>query len=317
MAHSVVRDIAVTDLVEQVALAIPNHIRMPFENAHVSLVEATSDALRRLQQEDTLPTALIDFRPRRSRHLIRQKIKELALNGNDNDHRPLPTKAPSSPRKPLRVENQPSRTPQRATKSIQEAVRRLALADRTNRDPYITVHAELAEKYLPRLDIMLSVRGIDDEEANTQYLGSVTAFVDTGAHITCISADLLPSEYWKYLQTDTENAPYRVDDGQRVFTQIDFMIDLPQMRDFTFNGLARVVPRHAMPNALSGVLLGQNTFLDRMEFSLRPWRVTQALYGGGFLDVTAEKPPGQGWGTIDIKRWVDLDGKMIDFDRRA
>lgn len=306
---TVVGDIAVTDLVEQVALAIPKHIRMPFPQTHVDLIEAMSDALRRLQQEDTLPTTLIDFRPRRSRRLIRKKIKELAL-----EHIPPSPSEPPSPRKSLRTENRPLRAPQRATKSVQDAVRRLALADRTNRDPYLMVRAGLAESHLTQLDIVLNLRGIDDDEGNTQLLGSARAFVDTGAHVTCISSDLVEPDYWTYLRTHPENAPYRVGTEPHVSIQVDFMLDLPQLKDFTFSGLAKVVPREAMPNSLSGVLLGQHTFLDRMEFCLRPRRIIHALQGGGtFDDDTAERPLDQGRGTIDIKHWIDLDGKIYEF----
>ncbi|KAI9785226.1 MAG: hypothetical protein M1816_000474 [Peltula sp. TS41687] len=352
-ARSVVEDIAVTDLVEQVALAIPDHIRMPFRNAHMSLMEALVTALSRLGQESTLPHKLIpiDFRSRRSKRIIRARIKQSALDyvdwektmelareyvfvdrpppsapstlqseprrveenqqdasrstpqratmslstNNelsrkrvlDNDNRPSPSESPQSRThsQPLRVENQPSPTPQPASKSVEDAVRTLALADHhtTSRGPSLAPsHTGLAETHLPRLDMLLSVRGIDDILENSQSLGSVQAFVDTGAHVTTISADLLPS------------------DPDGISCQVDFMIELPQVKNFTFNALASVVPRSSMPNQLSGALLGQCSFLDRMEFSLRPWRITKALQGGGILDdnndTAVQKSQDQGWG---------------------
>ena len=53
-------DIAVTGLLEQVALAVPWRIRMPLEKNYVEIVDAAESALNRLKAETCLPTTFID-----------------------------------------------------------------------------------------------------------------------------------------------------------------------------------------------------------------------------------------------------------------
>ncbi|KAI9785225.1 MAG: uracil DNA glycosylase [Peltula sp. TS41687] len=299
-----------------------------FSEGHVNLITATSDALRRLEEEENLPVALVDYRSRVSQRLVRERIKQLALS---SDHWPVPSPRPGPvtlrqpPRRPenqptptREPENQPTRSPQPAPKSVQEAIQKLALSDKTIRDSYSTVPAGLAEGSLCQLDITLCPRGCEEHRDNIQKIGSINAYVDTGAHVTIISSDLLSEDYWKFLQTADENEPYRNTvggTGQRIFCQVDFIIEIPQLDHFTFNVLALVVPRSAMPNQLSGVLLGQRSFLERMEFSFRPWRITKAVESesGGSFDDLKERPQNHGWGTVEIKRFVDLEGNLHQF----
>lgn len=308
--------IAVSDLVEQLGLSIPRTIRMPFDNACMTIVEGTEKALQRLREEPSLPVALIDARTRRARvkqkAALQQMARDYAQNRPDIQHSVSSRHHqgenwPSSHHGPLPV-------PQSASKETREILRRMALNDRTIRDPYATFSLTIDERYLPRLDVMLKINALDDDpEVRQEVLGLTRAIVDTGAHMTCISGDLISPNFLQYLSEDDSNAPYRSmseseSESILLSIQVDLILMIPNLKDFTFSCIAKVVPIHRMPNQFSGVLLGQRSFLDRMEYCLRPRVVIQAMSGDDAVD-------GATWGTIDIKRWVDYDNDnaIIEF----
>ncbi|KAI9826717.1 MAG: hypothetical protein M1826_006599 [Phylliscum demangeonii] len=122
------------------------------------------------------------------------------------------------------------------------------------------------------------------------------------------------STFWDYLQTDSKNEPYRFSTsaGYGSSSQVDFTLDLPQLRSYSFAGIANIVPLEAMPNRFSGVLLGQQTFLDRMEYSFKPRAVMEALGELDDADPVARKD-GELWGVVNMIRYVDMSGHLITF----
>lgn len=315
-------DIPLREVVEQISQHIPLHIRTSIPDVTVNIVETLSAAAERLRAEKPTRQAFIDLHSRHHRRLVRRSLRQTALEyceaekssatGAALENLSLVENKPPSTRATLTT------TPERATKEVRAALRRMALADRTNLDPYLVIPVALADPFIPRLDVKIRLNGIDDDEYGWEELFElVPAYLDTGAHITLISADRLAATFWSYLRTDPINAPYRIYHArmEMVACQVDMVLDIPALRSHTFTILAKVIPREMMPNGFSGVLLGQHTFLDRLEYTMKPWAVLDAF--GERDSGAAEQRERTTWGQIDFKRWVDSVGQKVEFGRDA
>ncbi|KAI9749219.1 MAG: hypothetical protein M1815_002687 [Lichina confinis] len=271
-------DVAVTDLLEQVATAVPNHIRMPLAENYVGLVDATEKALDRMREEESLPETLIDRKAREIRQSIRRKLRQIALTETPWD---LGEHSRLSPALPESADPAPTfiddSDPTPATGKIKQNLRRLALSDRTNRDPYLHAPSGKAEKYPAQVLVKLRMSALDEDIRDKSRIAP--AYIDTGAHFTAVSASLL-----------------------------DVKLDIKGVAGHTFNIIAVVCEK--LPNDFQGVLLGQHTFLDSMEFKLTPSRILRARNpveeeGLGAADV---------WGWIDITCFADTEDRVFSFD---
>ena len=188
-----------TDLLEQVATAVPNHIRMPLAENYVGLVDATEKALDRMREEESLPETLIDRKAREIRQSIRRKLRQIALTETPWD---LGEHSRLSPALPESADPAPTfiddSDPTPATGKIKQNLRRLALSDRTNRDPYLHAPSGKAEKYPAQVLVKLRMSALDEDIRDKSRIAP--AYIDTGAHFTAVSASLVSPAFWKYLK---------------------------------------------------------------------------------------------------------------------
>jgi hypothetical protein len=168
--------------------------------------------------------------------------------------------------------------------------------------PYLlTLHSRLAEAYLPSLTGRMVLTGLDSNDQSP--MASVTTnkiYFDTGAHISVMSDDLVTEEFRQYLQLE-ENAPYLQDSGSKV--QVSASLRFSN-NHFTLAFIILVVPLDKMPNRFSGVLLGQRTFIDRLQFEMIPRNL---------LVAREQNIPDEFWGDILIKAFMDLEGDIHEF----
>ena len=112
--------------------------------------------------------------------------------------------------------------------------------------------------------------------------------------MSVISEDLITDESFRtYLRSD-ENAPYT--DYRAGAVQVDASIRFSNT-DVRLSFLAHVLPLERMPNHFSGVLLGQKTFIDRMQCRLIPRDILRAK---------GEVVPEKSWGDVIIEAFMDV-----------
>lgn len=146
----------------------------------------------------------------------------------------------------------------------------------------------------------------DDEVEDEIKL--TTAYIDTSAHFTAVSSDVVSPKFWNYLKKSESNAIYRQGEGGNVKVQLDMMLDIKGVAEYTFNIVAVVCDK--LPNNFQGVLLGQNSFLDAMQFKLTPTRVSRVLNHA----EEERKDAMDGWGSIEISCFVDAEDRLVSFN---
>ncbi|KAI9863674.1 MAG: uracil DNA glycosylase [Trichoglossum hirsutum] len=189
------------------------------------------------------------------------------------------------------------------TTKQRDALRKLALETVLPPNvPYIfTLRPRLAEAYLPSLTGTLVLTGLDSDDRSPA--ASVTMnkiYFDTGAHISVVSDDLVTEEFRQYLRLE-ENAPYLQGNGSRVQVSASLRFSNGHI---TMAFIILVVPLDEMPNRFSGVLLGQRTFIDRLQFEMIPRNL---------LIAREQNIPDRIWGDILIKAFIDLDAEVHEF----
>lgn len=213
---------------------------------------------------------------------------------------------PSEDTKPIRSPFAKESTPPRASPAERESLRKFSKENRhdSDREPLVMrLPAGFAERLLPAVSGSLRLRGLDadEDDRSNEFTITIRDMVwDTGSHWCSITSDLLPESFNRYLEME-ENDPYRGPSG--VDVQVDAYACLSNT-PFFFNTVFKVVPRSAVPNRRSGVLLGQNGFMDRMVSTNVP-RV--------ILQHRGEEVEENLWGEINISEFVSINGEFHSF----
>ncbi|KAI9778262.1 MAG: uracil DNA glycosylase [Geoglossum umbratile] len=168
--------------------------------------------------------------------------------------------------------------------------------------PYLlTLCPGLAEAYLPSLTGRLALTGLgSDAQSPRTVVTTDNIYFDTGAHIPIMSDDLVTGEFRRYLRTE-ENAPYLLHNGSKVQVSASLRFSNGQI---AMAFVMLVVPLDRMPNRFSGVLLGQRTFMDRLQVEMIPRTL---------LAAREQNIPDEFWGDLLIKAYMDLDGILHQF----
>lgn len=178
----------------------------------------------------------------------------------------------------------------------------MELRDRKPHD--VQVAASLSEGLLPAVSGTLRLTGIDENldrfTIDVAEVGTDDMLWDTGSDTCIITNDLLPEKFKEYLQTKMHD-PYRSASGTRV--QVDAYIALSNSK-FEFNTVFTVVPPSSVPNCRSGVILGQNGFINHLVYT----QIPRSIMERRGEDIQADK-----WGVINILEFVDTDGDLHTF----
>ncbi|KAH0555787.1 hypothetical protein GP486_006268 [Trichoglossum hirsutum] len=234
----------------------------------------------------------------KNREIRRQMAKEMLDIGSDRkENRPIQTGTGTS-----------LPTPPTPTKMLREAMRKLATMpdDAAGRDPYlVSLPAWVTESYLPSLSGGLYLEGIEAEERDPNDLVSTDKiYWDTGAHKCIMSEDLCSSEFLGYLRTNPDNAPYTIADRGLLrvacYAKLQF-----SNTSLTLPMTMEIRPTALMPNGITGVLLGNQSFMQFLQWETIPRSI---LVARGH--TIAEEQ----WGVINIKAYLNvLDGQLEEF----
>lgn len=139
-------------------------------------------------------------------------------------------------------------------------------------DPFVfPLRPKPLHSHLPMLSANVEVEAMDaDEEDDSASCGisGVRCLWDTGAPITIISEDLLPTALRDHIRSDNYVYIYRLaDDNPAV--QVSMNVQLSNA-NFKFEILAAVRSSESLPNGFSGMIAGQKTFLDCLEYHVVP-----------------------------------------------
>ncbi|KAK2779121.1 uracil DNA glycosylase [Emmonsiellopsis sp. PD_33] len=269
--------------------------RLPIRSTWTAALKASSESL------DT-DRELVVFPPRTKEE--HKGLKELArLNTGLLPPQPQPV---SQSRRPIRTSlvNDNNNLP-RASPAEREAIRKMAreLAALPHRQPYVLgIPAATSEGFLPTVSGTVLLRGIDaeDDSPNALTLDLSDMPWDTGSHGCTITSDLLSPTFSTYLES-SEHDPYRSASG--VSVQAECSIVLTNAL-FQFSTVFTVVPRSTVPNNRSGVILGQNGFLDRIVCVSKP----RAIF-----EYHGEKVGRDVWGDICVVEYIGTAGLLKQF----
>lgn len=221
----------------------------------------------------------------------REAMKKLALAAKS-----LPPGTPIE--RGIRTPFQTDEIPHPPRPETRERIRELAreALAQDSRQPYVsTTRAGLDEGILATVPGSLTLQIIDDLENDAT--GSCELVVknmlwNTGSHGCTITADLLPATFAARLSRP-DCDPYR--NESRSIVQVEGYIALSN-NPFFFESIFSVVPPSAAPNGRSGVILGQRSFMDHLDFRQVPRTILEA-HGDTLKDDE--------WGDIEINEWVD------------
>jgi hypothetical protein len=187
--------------------------------------------------------------------------------------------------------------PERPSPQVCNALRQIARDQPwPTQEPYVHIRSRRAERYLPCLSGSLALMGIDgNEDSPVCKILTDAIYFDTGAHVSAISDDLVDEKFLEYLRLEENKANYDSGVGK---VMVDSTISFTNTR-VQIPFLMYVVPQDMMPNRLSGVLLGQHTFIDRLQYESTPRAI---------LNSRGQYVPDDIWGEIAINEYVALDG---------
>jgi hypothetical protein len=229
----------------------------------------------------------------------REAIKKLVLSERPRSSTNIPPRPSASIGRRIRTPFPKDITPPPATPEAKERIRELAreALAQGHRQPYtLDIRAALADGMLATISGTLQLEMIDiakdNDESTKCKLVIEDMLWDTGSHRCTITTDLLPEMFANRL-ADPGNDPYRNDSGNIV--QVQGYLALSNSR-FFFESIFTIVPSSMVPNGRSGVILGQNCFMDRMDFRQIPRTI---------LEGRGEKLKEDEWGDIKIIEWMN------------
>lgn len=265
-------------------------VQVPIIVSWGQAVEAAANVLRTVQRQ----FIITDPRTPEQRRSLR------ALLDTTNRDRSPGVPATRNVFSNLSLENTPM--PKRPS-SAEDRERIQRIAEETKRfirrDPYLLMYADPGEGFLPALKARMMLSGIDGDDRSPTVQLKTSVLLDTGAHVSSISEDLLSPEFRSYLRS-TENQPYVVAEGSIVQVSCVIVFSNSYVK---LESVARVVKRSRMPNQLSGVLLGQKGFIDNIQYRSIPRNLVLAR---------GEQMSEEFWGLIDVEQYLTSTGTIMN-----
>ena len=171
------------------------------------------------------------------------------------------------------------------------------------RQPYVIGPRALrTEDALPGIVGNATIAAVDWEDGMPQcQLVRTEMLWDTGAATTIVTRDLLDEKFQAHL-SDPIHEAYKSTDGTRV--RISFALEFSNSL-IGMDVIAWVVDKEAVPNARSGVILGQKGCIDALQYRSIPRSISQAK--GQAIDETL-------WGDLVLESYIDLDGVLKEVD---
>jgi hypothetical protein len=126
---------------------------------------------------------------------------------------------------------------------------------------------------------------------------------DTGAHVSCITDDLLSESFVRYLDEPVHD-PYRSSVNGSVQVQASAVVAFGDQPPLIVDCIFVVLMKEAVPNQRSGIILGQSTLLNRLQYRSIPRDVLRAR---------GETVEDGVWGDIQLEGYVNLLDDCIAF----
>lgn len=267
-------------------------LRVSLSTNHVAYEEAlvaTLDCVRGLKDHILLPTT----NPAR-----RAALRQTALENKN-----LGENTPISSSRPIRTTGklESADFPDPLSPERRALLKKKLLAENMPppRDPYVLELRTLrTENTLVAVVGNTRITAIEWEVGMPECrLKGVEMLWDTGAASTIITKDLLSPDFQAHL-SDTIHAPYKNQNGTRV--QISFNLEFTNTL-FSMDLVAWVIDKEALPNARSGVILGQKNCIDAIQYRSIPRTI---------LEARGESVNEMFWGDLILESYVDLDGTL-------
>lgn len=164
----------------------------------------------------------------------------------------------------------PSKKPSTAVKRILKENAKLTEPDR---NPYVTMKSRVDEKHLAFIPGRLTLSGLDAEDDSlTEEILCSRCLWDTGAQACSISEDLLSDAFLAYLR-DPVHDPYRNSNVPAV--QVDASFGFSNS-SISISTIFTVLPLSKIPNQRSGIILGQNAFINHILYRAVPRAILEA-----------------------------------------
>lgn len=167
------------------------------------------------------------------------------------------------------------------------------------RNPHVTVKATLEDGKIACVPGRLKMSAMDaDPLEHDEFLDLMVeeCMIDTGAAFCIISSDLVPTSFYNSEAHAGYSILHRI--GVQVNGIFSFSNSLVEV-DTVFH----LMPVSEIPNGRSGVILGQNGFLDRMVIRSIPRAI---------LEARGEQVDERFWGDIVVESVVDLFGNLTE-----
>ena len=192
--------------------------------------------------------------------------------------------------------------PELPTEETRNRFREIAKNTPTFPDPYpLRLVPKVGEKSIALVPCSFTIRGVDagPDDPNVK-LSNIDAIWDTGAHISVIVEDMLPSSFLEHLK-DPIHEPYKDPTGTRVQVSAYVAFSNTAVR---IEAVFLVVPKRVVPNERVGVLLGQHSLINR---------TTHFMTSRDMLRAKGSEISDEHWGYIDLHEYLDVYGKIVKF----
>lgn len=269
-----------------------NDLRVSLSSNHVSYEEAilaTLECVRGLKDRILLPTT----NPARREALRRKALenKNLAENTPISSSRPIRTTG--------KLES--AGFPEPLSPERRALLKNKLLAENTPppRDAYVLeLRALRTDNTLVAIVGNARITAIDWDVGMPEcHLRGIEMLWDTSAASTIITQDLLGQDFQAHL-SDAIHAPYKNQNGTRV--QVSFNLEFTNTL-FSMDIVAWVVDKETLPNARSGVILGQKDCIDAIQYRSIPRTI---------LEARGESVNEMFWGDLILESHVDFDGTL-------
>ena len=186
-----------------------------------------------------------------------------------------------------RKENMPIRAPHRQlippASSIlaQETFRKAALEGNDKEEPFLYTLQLTSRLWCPTIEASLRIETLQQIKPHVTVITTPNVLFDTGSAHCYITEDVIPDSF---LQRTNEKAVL-------CYVALNFSNTVIEL-----SILLHILPAGRLPNGLSGVLLGQRTFLDGLHYEAIPREV--------LLKMGGQCPEGV-WGDIIVKTCFD------------
>ncbi len=174
--------------------------------------------------------------------------------------------------------------------------------------PSVTLLVGIEHNVLPAVSANIVVCSVDDVDwdMTIEHLPMADCLWDTGAHMTIISDDLLSAAFSKFLRDDPMNEPYKgvVTKNGKTFTKVQISIKVEFSNTLVkLEGVGLVIPKEMIPNQRSGIILGQQFFINRMQYTSTPRAMLQA---------EGRDPGEQFWGTFEVSKYLNAADDVVN-----